>query len=51
MTAAENIVPITKPTYSVVAVDKATAQRWLEQNKVNRSLRKRLVAIYARDMK
>lgn len=38
------------PTVEVVAITPAMAREWLEQNEVNRNLRKRLVEAYRRDM-
>ena len=39
------------PTTSIETVDPETAQVWLGKNSKNRSLRRRLVSTYARDMK
>lgn len=52
MTAATplNVAPITKPQPSIVAVDPATAQRWLKGNTVNRNVRDAAVNQYAADM-
>lgn len=45
------VVPISKPTASVVTVDPATAARWLERNGANRTVRAGQVAKFAADMR
>lgn len=48
---SSNVTPIgPKPSASTVLVDVDTAQRWLETNAANRSIRDRQVNQYARDM-
>lgn len=51
--ARTNVTPLAlaKPSASVVMVDPATAQRWLDRNTHNRPLSPGLVTLYARDMK
>lgn len=49
--AASTVVPMTsKPTVSHVPVDPSTAKRWLNENKVNRSLRLAKINQFANDM-
>lgn len=48
--ALSQVVPMLKPSVAHVSVDPATAQRWLANNKVNRSLRLAKVNQYANDM-
>ncbi|HEY0889433.1 MAG TPA: hypothetical protein VGE38_07475 [Nocardioides sp.] len=48
--ATSAVVPIVKPSVAYVPVDPTTAQRWLNENKVNRSLRVAKVNQFANDM-
>lgn len=53
MSAARNIVPIAgKPRVSIVSVDPATAERWLQKNIANnRAKKQNKIAAYVRDMR
>lgn len=50
--SAANVVPFEdpKPSTSIVLVTPETAARWLALNKINRTVREKVVDIYARDM-